>query len=214
MAGIDFAGDKSSVTRPKQFAPRISTAARRSRFSYAVSSWLSLSSDRGEPLHTLGRAASRLREMLGTALAVIKGDDSTLGQVTGRSEGAIQILVVTDDQEFLTGLEATAKSCRWQLIHAVDIDEAMRELETASLGVVIIDRDLYGADWRMALRQFSTLSNPACVFLASWDGDDEYLWSEVVRNHGYDVLPKPVRPNELIRSVDLAWHWWKDDRDN
>jgi hypothetical protein len=76
-----------------------------------------------------------------------------------------------------------------------------------------------GPGWRIAMRRFYMLANPVCVFVVSRVAD-RYLWDEVVRNHGYDVLPKPLRREQVIRSVELAWYWrawqqqWTGDRNN
>jgi hypothetical protein len=37
---------------------------------------------------------------------------------------------------------------------------------------------------------------------------DEYLWNETVRRGGYDVVSKPLREEDLIRVVRLAWSYW------
>jgi hypothetical protein len=47
----------------------------------------------------------------------------------------------------------------------------------------------------------------ACVILVS-GVLDAYLWDEVVRTGGYDVLYKPLREDDVVRSVRLAWSYW------
>jgi FixJ family two-component response regulator len=37
---------------------------------------------------------------------------------------------------------------------------------------------------------------------------DDYLWQEVIRYGGYDVLSKPLREEDVVRSVRLAWSYW------
>ena len=37
---------------------------------------------------------------------------------------------------------------------------------------------------------------------------DDYLWSELVANGGYEVLRKPLREDEVFRSVRMAWSYW------
>jgi len=46
-----------------------------------------------------------------------------------------------------------------------------------------------------------------CVLLVSRVVDD-YLWNEVVRRGGYDVLSKPLREEEVARAIKLAWAYW------
>jgi FixJ family two-component response regulator len=38
---------------------------------------------------------------------------------------------------------------------------------------------------------------------------DDYLWQEVIRRGGYDVLPKPLRADSVARIVKLALSYWK-----
>jgi len=53
----------------------------------------------------------------------------------------------------------------------------------------------------------SSGGNHACIFLVSKVADD-YLWNEVVRRGGYDVISKPLRHDELERAAKLAWTYW------
>jgi len=46
-------------------------------------------------------------------------------------------------------------------------------------------------------------SHRACVILVS-GVVDAYLWDEVVRKGGFDLLPKPLRKEGVIRTVRLA----------
>jgi FixJ family two-component response regulator len=37
---------------------------------------------------------------------------------------------------------------------------------------------------------------------------DTYLWNEVVRTGGFDVLSKPLREDDVVRAVRLAFSYW------
>jgi hypothetical protein len=37
---------------------------------------------------------------------------------------------------------------------------------------------------------------------------DGYLWQELVRTGGYDVLPKPLRADNVAKVVKLAMSYW------
>ena len=41
----------------------------------------------------------------------------------------------------------------------------------------------------------------------------ESLWAEVLNLAGYDVLPKPLVKDEVVRVVGLAWQNWNSERD-
>ena len=81
---------------------------------------------------------------------------------------------------------------------AKDIDEAVGR----TAPIVLYDRDLPG-DWRGAIQRLPQGCGARCVILASFVADD-YLWEEVIRLGGYDVLPKPFRDDEVIHTIEFA----------
>lgn len=122
----------------------------------------------------------------------------------------VRVLLITEDYDLGVSVEEIAKGGNWSLTVTASLEDALTRLESGAIRIVILDRDLTRVDWRLALQRLHALTNPACVFVAS-RAADRYMWDEVVRNHGYDVLPKPFRPDEVMRTVDLAWYWgaWK-----
>jgi len=73
--------------------------------------------------------------------------------------------------------------------------------------VILCDRDLPGAEWRDVMQILASAPQHPSVILTSRVVDD-YLWQEVIHNGGYDVLPKPLREEDVVRSVRLAWSYW------
>jgi CheY-like chemotaxis protein len=73
--------------------------------------------------------------------------------------------------------------------------------------VILCDRDLPGTEWRDVMQILASAPQHPSVILTSRVVDD-YLWQEVIRNGGYDVLPKPLREEDVVRSVRLAWSYW------
>ncbi len=73
--------------------------------------------------------------------------------------------------------------------------------------VIFYDRDVEIGDWKQPVAQLAESSEGASVVLIS-RVVDEYLWSEVVRNGGYDVLHKPLRDSEVTHAVALALSYW------
>jgi DNA-binding NtrC family response regulator len=149
-----------------------------------------------------------------------KAGDSILRALApgeGDHRDPLRVLALTEDQDLLRMLREIAESCSWKLAQASTVDEAVEKLESERIRLVLLDHDPSGPDWRIAMRRFNMLPNPVCVFVVSKVGD-QYLWDEVVRHHGYDVLPKPLRREQVIRSLELAWYWrawqqqWTGDR--
>jgi CheY-like chemotaxis protein len=77
--------------------------------------------------------------------------------------------------------------------------------------VILCDRDLPGAEWRDVMHILASAPQRPSVILTSRVVDD-YLWQEVVRHGGYGVLPKPLREEDVVRSVRLAWSYWNSTR--
>jgi FixJ family two-component response regulator len=77
--------------------------------------------------------------------------------------------------------------------------------------IVILDRDLTGADWRADVKSLVHSKLSPCVILVSRVADD-YLFEEVVRQGGFDITTKPIRIDELQRIIKLALNFWKNRR--
>ena len=73
--------------------------------------------------------------------------------------------------------------------------------------IIVFDRDWPGTEWRTAVASLAALPHRACVILLS-GVTDGYLWQEVVRTGGYEVLSKPLRPDNVAKVVKLALSYW------
>jgi DNA-binding NtrC family response regulator len=100
---------------------------------------------------------------------------------------------------------------QWDVFFANTCDEARQMAEKIKPQIILLDRDMADGDWRHALSAFSSASSGACTILISRVADD-YLWNEVVCNGGYDVLAKPLREQDVLRAVRLAWFYWNNIR--
>ena len=61
-------------------------------------------------------------------------------------------------------------------------------------------------NWREVFRRLNQIPSQPCLLLASQVADS-YLLQEVVRNHGYDILPKAADREKQIRCLKFAWFW-------
>jgi CheY-like chemotaxis protein len=121
------------------------------------------------------------------------------------SDVAIVGLVIDEhDRRLLAGLGSRNQ---WSVSLAESFETA-QELST-ELGAcaILLDRDVPGREWRDAVETLSQSRHRPCVLLVSSVVDD-YLWNEVVRRGGYDVLSKPLREEDLARAIKLAWAYW------
>jgi CheY-like chemotaxis protein len=118
-------------------------------------------------------------------------------------------LAFTDEDRRL--LASVCSRRQWNVLFADTCDQARAALDQLKAPVILCDRDLPGAEWRDVVQGLASLPHRACVILISKVVDD-YLWNEVVQRGGYDVLRKPLREEDLVRAVKLAWSYWNTAR--
>jgi CheY-like chemotaxis protein len=118
----------------------------------------------------------------------------------------VKLVAVTTNAGDEAELRRIAAECGWNISVAKSSAEAVSLLQQSPVPLVICDRDLPEENWREALAQIAGLPQAVCVLLAS-AVVDEYLWNEVIQNHGYDVVTKPYRREDLMRAVTFAWSW-------
>jgi FixJ family two-component response regulator len=118
---------------------------------------------------------------------------------------AVIALVTSDaDRRLLTGI---CSRNRWNLLFADTCEEARIALHKLKVPVVLCDRDLPGKGWRGTVEALALSPHRTCIILVS-GVVDTYLWNEVVRTGGFDVLSKPLREDDVVRAVRLAWSYW------
>jgi DNA-binding NtrC family response regulator len=122
---------------------------------------------------------------------------------------AIVALVVSDhDREVLTRISNREPVDIHFAESHVDAWEAMNRLNSP---VILYDRDWPDAEWRTTVQALASSPHRSCVILASRVADD-YLWQELIRCGGYDLLAKPFRADDVCRSLKLALSYWKSAR--
>jgi CheY-like chemotaxis protein len=126
----------------------------------------------------------------------------------GVSAGALHLLLVSREAAQAAALHRIAAELGWTFALASSAAEAAA-LPPAGPTVIVFDRDLPGEDWRRALPRLAALPHTACVLLASAVAD-EYLWQEVSRHGGDDLLAKPWKSAEVRRvaAFAAAWRAW------
>jgi DNA-binding NtrC family response regulator len=119
---------------------------------------------------------------------------------------SIVALVVSDhDREVLIRISAHEPVDVHFAQSHVDAWEAMNRLNSP---LILYDRDWPNGEWRTAVQTFSSSPRRSCVILASRVADD-YLWQELIRCGGYDLLAKPFRADDVARSLKLALSYWR-----
>jgi len=72
--------------------------------------------------------------------------------------------------------------------------------------IIILDADLADGNWKDALMSLRASANNQCVILAS-RVFDPYLWDEVVRCGGFDVIARSGEREHLASHLRFAWFW-------
>jgi DNA-binding NtrC family response regulator len=119
----------------------------------------------------------------------------------------VKVLGLLGDERDRGLLATAAARNQWDLTFARDYQEARRLLEEMRPPVVLCDRDLLDQDWWFGMEGLAACSGRSSILLVSKVAD-HYLWNEIVRRGGYDVLSKPLQEEELVRAVKLAWSYW------
>jgi DNA-binding NtrC family response regulator len=121
----------------------------------------------------------------------------------------IPVLAITPDDRDRRSLEACSVRGQWDLVMAAGFEDALNGSDKNRAAVILCDRDLPGLDWRAALKKLAALKPALAIILIS-SVNDEYLWDEVIHRGGYDVLAKPLREDQTLRAVNLAWSYSKE----
>ncbi len=116
------------------------------------------------------------------------------------------LLAITRGADEKAALSRIAADLQWTLRIAESEEDAVRLLGDQPLPLVICDRDLPDGDWRGTVARLAGRRDVLCVVLASAVIDD-YLWDEVIKQRGYDVVSKPFEADQLRRAVTFAWSW-------
>lgn len=115
---------------------------------------------------------------------------------------ALHLLLVSRDAVQAAALGRIAAELGWTFTLAPSAATAAA-LAPSGPTTIVLDRDLPDEDWRHALPRLAALPHTACLLLASAVAD-EYLWQEVSRHGGDDLLAKPWQSAELRRLVAFA----------
>jgi DNA-binding NtrC family response regulator len=118
-------------------------------------------------------------------------------------------LVVSDhDREVLTSITDHEPL---EMHFAESLVEAWNAVYRLRCPVILYDRDWPDAEWRTTVQALASSPQRSCVILASRVADD-YLWQELIRCGGHDLLAKPFRADDVARALNLALSYWRSAR--
>lgn len=125
------------------------------------------------------------------------------------SEDAVSILAVMPNHADRTAMRQISERAHWYLQVGDTFEEGIDMLRDREFAVILCDRDLPGVGWREAIAALVKKAPRTSVILTSPVNDD-YLWQEVIRCGGYDVLTKPFQEERVIKTIAVACRTQRD----
>lgn len=125
-------------------------------------------------------------------------------QPEGRDFGNLpKILSVFADGNDNSSIEQMIAPLRWTVLRAGGCRQARNILRKEDVAVVLCDQVLPDGSWRDLLRDLADLATTPALIVASALAD-EALWAEVLNLGAYDLLSKPFREDEVLRTLSMA----------
>src|SRR5258708_11884544 len=118
----------------------------------------------------------------------------------------IRLLAITTNDQFYSGLVDIAATCGWEVRRASSVKEGLEVVRSLAMPLVLFDWDENGHDWHAAVNRLVSANCHPCVLLTSRVAD-ENMRQEVIRLHGYDVLPRSAGRDRMIQAIQFAWFW-------
>ena len=115
----------------------------------------------------------------------------------------MDVLLASRQQDDRRDLEVILRGSPWKLIAAGGRAEAEGILQQLDVPIVLCDRDLSGEPWQNTVRALVASRSGACVILVS-NVTDQYLWDEVVKRGGFDVLTRPFESQAVLSMLNFA----------
>ena len=130
------------------------------------------------------------------------------GTALPNSEEAPEMLAIMGSPRDQTTVADFARSEGWGLTLVSTLAQGISYAGRRAVPVIILDRDLDDDDWRCTVHLFAQTQPKPCIILVS-SVMDSYLFDEVVKQGGFDVVAKPIQTDEIRRVGRLAFTFWK-----
>ena len=122
------------------------------------------------------------------------------------SLGVTIVACVADDRDRSVLTDISIEE-RFNLRLVKSEEETWAVMNRCIAPVVLYDRDSPDAEWKTVVQKLAASPHKACIILLS-GVTDGYLWQELIRQGGYEVLAKPLRPEDTARVIKLALSYW------
>jgi DNA-binding response OmpR family regulator len=128
-----------------------------------------------------------------------------------REESGAQIVIVAllSNHRDRNTVSVVCQDFGWTVHFAYGCGEAWDLLRRHEAPIILIDRHLPDTDWRFVVQMLSASRHLTYSILVSKVVND-YLWTEVIRLGGSDLLAMPLGEPEVLRAVRMAWSYWNN----
>lgn len=123
------------------------------------------------------------------------------------------LLVITRDSDLYSRIREIVSAWNWRI--CLRPEPFARPVSgpniAESFPIVVYDNDSGADNWKEVLARLRATEGDPCILLVS-RVFDPYLWNEVIRCGGFDVIAKSAEREQLIRTLRFAWFWKKKSR--
>lgn len=119
----------------------------------------------------------------------------------------IKIVALTVSERERDILSRAGASQGWSIQFAETCCQAWDLLHRHGVPIFLCDREFPNTEWRHILHMMSSGPEPVYAILLSRVADD-YLWGEVIRHGGHDLLATPLCQADVLRAIRLGWSYW------
>lgn len=120
--------------------------------------------------------------------------------------GGIKIVALMANEEDCDLLSRLAAEHQWALHFVSSCGEAWDALKESQAAIALCDRESPAMEWRDVIHMMASSAPQVYAILVSRVADD-YLWNEVIRRGGHDLLTTPLREEDVLRAIRLAWSY-------
>jgi DNA-binding response OmpR family regulator len=125
---------------------------------------------------------------------------------------AITVLSVSPSRRDHEYLATILGQSVWRLLCVSSCTDAWKVLHQTPVTVIITERSFPGGlGWKDLLEEVSAMRVAPPVIVAT-RAVDHALWTEVLEAGAFDLLPKPLDPDEVRRAIGLSWRAAQDAR--
>jgi hypothetical protein len=130
---------------------------------------------------------------------------------TNDPEPGAALLLISSDSDLFARISDAVSGWKWtiQLTLPPLSASVLDSIDSGRFPLIVYDGDGSGGDrWKEDFLTLRATPGSPCILLAS-RVFDHYLWEEVIRCGGFDVIAKSAAREQLIRTLRFAWFWKK-----